>query len=71
MTKSILGSVDKIAYQTYTVELGIERLKIQVPLKTAKVFESEFQKAISLDKPKEDLLTIINKHGGFRRKNRE
>ena len=63
MTK-LLPNLEKVAYQAYTIKHGIESIKIQVPLEHAKAFEKEFNKAVAAGESKDELLRIMNKHGG-------
>lgn len=64
--KSLLTDLDtyagKTAYQTYTMQHGIEKLTILIPLKNSAVFENEFA-AIS-DKSKSSLLEVVARHAG-------
>lgn len=52
----------KTAYQTYTIQHGIESIKIQVPLTNAKVFEAQF--AAFKTKQKNDILQLVEQVGG-------
>lgn len=52
---------NKVAYQSYTLSHGIERLTILVPLTNAEVFEEEFEAA---SKTKEALLEVVRRHAG-------
>lgn len=57
--------LDKMPYQAYTIEHGIERIKIQIPLKNVPSFEQEFSTALTegVD-TKESLLKIVSAHNG-------
>ena len=55
------AEASKIAYQSYTISHGIERMTVLVPLKNATVFEEEFKAA---DKTKEALLEVVSRHAG-------
>lgn len=55
------AAAGKIAYQSYTLSHGIERLTVLVPLKNATVFEEEFKAA---KKTKEALLEVVIRHAG-------
>jgi len=63
--KSLLTDLNsvagKTAYQSYTITHGIEKMTVLVPLKNAKVFEAEFDKA---DKTKSALLEVVARHSG-------
>lgn len=52
---------DKTAYQSYTLQHGIEKMAVLVPLRNAKVFEEAFAKA---DRSKSALLDVIAQHSG-------
>jgi len=55
----------KIAFQAYTIVHGIEKLKIQVPLKNARAFEEEFNVALAEGKnSKANLMRILSEHNG-------
>ena len=64
--KSLLNELeaaaDKIAYQTYTIQHGIELIKVLVPLKNSLVFETEFHAAEN--KNKDALLEVVIRHSG-------
>lgn len=64
--KSLLTDLDavagKTAYQTYTIQHGIEQLDVLVPLKNAQVFEAAF--LAGADKSKAQLLEIVKAHDG-------
>lgn len=64
--KSLLNDLQtnagKTAYQSYTIQHGIEKMTVLVPLKQAKVFEQEF--AASTVKTKDALLEIVTRHSG-------
>lgn len=64
--KSLLNELDatagKTAYQSYTIQHGIERIKVLVPLKNVQVFEAEFN--ATTDKSKNALLEVVTRHSG-------
>lgn len=64
--KSLLNDLEanagKTAYQSYTIQHGIEKIAVLVPLKQAKVFEQDF--AATKDKSKEALLEVVTRHSG-------
>jgi hypothetical protein len=61
----------KTAYQSFTIEHGIERIKVQIPLKFAKIFEEKFAVSVSKDNAsKEQLLKIVSECGGKIRSSR-
>lgn len=69
MTK-LLTSLDKKPFQCYTLEHGIEKIKIQVPLKEALNFENAFSKFLKEETTsKTELLALVNRHDGFIRQN--
>ncbi len=58
-------SSGKVAYQAYTIEHGIERIMLKVPLQESKAFEREFHEALEDGKTtKAALMKIAKKHGG-------
>lgn len=58
-------SSGKVAYQAYSIEHGIERIMLKVPLRESKAFEREFNEALEAGKStKASLLKIATKHGG-------
>lgn len=62
-------SSGKVAYQAYTIEHGIERIMLKVPLQESKAFEREFYEALESGKSsKTALMKIATKHGGSLRK---
>lgn len=62
-------SSGKVAYQAYTIEHGIERIMLKVPLQESKAFEREFHEALESGKSgKAALMKIATKHGGSLRK---
>lgn len=62
---SLLQNIDKKPFQAYTIEHGIERIFVKVPLKESKSFETEFAEALSAGKDsKENIMAIVNKHNG-------
>lgn len=52
----------KTAYQTYTIQHGIERIKVAVPLSSAPLFEEDFKN--SSDKNKSTILLLVEKYKG-------
>lgn len=68
MTK-LLNNLDKKPFQCYTLEHGIEKIKIQIPLKEALNFENDFYTFIKEGSTsKKDLMEMVNSHGGFIRR---
>ena len=66
---SLIGSLDKKPYQAYTIEHGIERIHVQIPLKEARAFETAFAEATADgNDSKASLLQIVESHGGSIRK---
>jgi DNA-directed RNA polymerase subunit L len=62
-------SSGKVAYQAYTIEHGIEQLKIRVPLQETKAFERELNEALEAGKTsKKNVMGIVEAHGGSLRK---
>jgi hypothetical protein len=58
-------AAEKTAYQAYSIEHGIERIKIQIPLKEARSFEVAFNASIADGSDsKANLLAIVSAHGG-------
>ena len=58
-------AAEKTAYQAYSIEHGIERIRIQIPLKEARAFEKDFNAALSSGTDsKASLLEIVSKHNG-------
>lgn len=65
----LLNSLDKKPFQCYTIEHGIERIKIQIPLKEALNFENGFADFIKEGlSSKSELMDLVNRHGGYIRK---
>lgn len=64
MTKLLnqLGAAPKTALQTYTIEHGIERIKVAVPLKEVKLFEERFARLEN--RSKAAVLELVDSHGG-------
>lgn len=61
----LLNDLDKKPYQLYTIEHGIERIRIKVPLKEAAAFEAAFAEAIDLrNTSTANLLSLVNKFSG-------
>jgi hypothetical protein len=50
------------AYQVYTLQHGIERLEIRVPIKNTQAFEQQF--AHIKDKKKTTILSLVESVGG-------
>lgn len=61
---SLLGNIDKKPYQAYTIEHGIERIQVKIPLKEASAFEAAFAAALCADISKTRLMAIVEEHGG-------
>lgn len=60
----LLSTIDqptKKPYQLYTIEHGIERLSVKVPLQEAASFEELFAKS---DKSKQSILKLLETHHG-------
>lgn len=49
-------------YQSYTVQHGIERLQLLIPLHQSKIFEEEFN--LLSDKRKKTILELVHRLGG-------
>ena len=60
----LLNELDKKPFQAYTLEHGIERIKVKVPLASSRAFEAAFEKAISAGASKQELLELLTEHGG-------
>ncbi len=56
-----LDQPTKKPYQLYTIEHGIERLSVKVPLKEAASFEKQFAQS---DKSKETITNLLASLGG-------
>ncbi len=67
MTK-LLDQLDKKPFQAYTIQHGIERVRVQIPLKSASVFEAEFQALQQKSAPMKALLKLVEDCGGQIRK---
>lgn len=66
---SLLENVDKKPYQAYTIEHGIERIQIRIPLKEVRAFEAAFAESTSNgDDHKDTLLALVEAYGGSIRK---
>lgn len=66
---SMLGDIGKKPYQSYTIEHGIERVRVQIPLREIRAFEAAFNEALQEDKvPMATLLDVVKAHGGKLRK---
>ena len=52
----------RTAYQTYTIQHGIESIKIQVPVSSVKVFEEQFSAFKTKDKSV--ILHLVDQVGG-------
>jgi hypothetical protein len=59
----------KVAYQTYTIQHGIESIQVQVPVTSVKVFEERF--ASFKTKQKTAILQLVEQVGGKVRAPRE
>jgi len=59
---SLDDAVGKTAYQVYTIEHGIERIAVQVPLRNAREFEADFGTAGTTDRAA--ILKMVAEHGG-------
>lgn len=62
LLNQVSGNETKVAYQTYTIQHGIEAISIQIPLVNAKVFEEQFTS--SKTEQKSALLLLVNQLGG-------
>ena len=66
---TLLTNIEKKPFQAYTVQHGIERIQIQIPLQNAKEFEAKFAAALDEGKDsKADLLRIMSEQNGSIRK---
>jgi hypothetical protein len=61
---NLLNNLGKKPYQAYRIEHGIEVIRVQIPLKEARNFETEFADAQTAGKNKESLMAIVARHGG-------
>jgi hypothetical protein len=62
---SLLNNLDKRPFQVYTIEHGIERFKVAVPLAEVRAFEKAFAEAIDDgNDSKTDLLEVLKLFGG-------
>lgn len=52
----------RIAYQTYTIQHGIESIQVQVPVTSVKTFEQQF--ASIKTKQKTSILQLVEQVGG-------
>jgi hypothetical protein len=63
---SLLNQIQNIegkkAYQTYTVQHGIEHLRVLVPVKQVQIFETAFKEL--KDKQKSTILQLVEQVGG-------
>lgn len=50
------------AYQSYTIQHGIESIQVLVPVKSVKIFEEQF--SAMPDKQKKHIITLIEQVGG-------
>lgn len=55
-------SENKIAYQTYVIEHGIEKITVLVPVKQVKIFEEDF--AALKNKQKANIIALVEHVGG-------
>ncbi len=53
---------DKKAYQTYTIEHGIEHIQVLVPVKQVSLFEEQFANLKS--KQKTNIIDLVKQVGG-------
>lgn len=68
----LLTNLEKKPYQAYTIEHGMERISIQIPLKEARGFEAAFAEAAKNGASKDELLKVMNSFGGnLRMKHRD
>lgn len=68
----LLSTLEKKPFQAYTIEHGIEKIQIQVPLKNARAFEVAFGAAIAEGiETKAELLKIMDAHGGHLRQKKQ
>lgn len=64
-------SSGKTAYQAFTIEHGIEKILVKVPLKNSQAFDQELTHALfDGDVSKAAILQILESHGGSLRKGR-
>jgi hypothetical protein len=64
----LLNDINKLPYQGYTLEHGIERIRVKIPLISARAFEVAIAEAIAEGEPtKAMLLEIVANHGGSQR----
>jgi hypothetical protein len=64
----LLDNIEKHPYQGYTLEHGIERIRVKVPLRSSRAFEAAIAEAIAEGAPtKSTLLEIVANHGGSQR----
>jgi hypothetical protein len=62
---SLLNMLDKKPFQAFTIEHGIERIKIKIPLKEVRTFEKTFALAIAEGADtKNELLQLVHACGG-------
>jgi hypothetical protein len=62
LLKQLDNVADKVAYQKYSLQFGIETIDLMVPLKNAKMFEAEINKASIQNK--KQLLDVIDSYNG-------
>jgi hypothetical protein len=62
MLTDLNANAGKVPFQTYTIQHGIERVKVAVPFAHRSAFEAAFGGAQTTDKA--HLLEIVEKHGG-------
>jgi len=62
LLNQVAAGKTKTAFQTYTIQHGIERIPVQVPLAEAAAFEQKF--AALADKSKANLLELLQSVGG-------
>jgi hypothetical protein len=57
-------AANKIAYQVYNIDHGIEHFKIKIPLILSADFESEIKSYLNIGNDKAALLRIISRFNG-------
>ncbi len=64
----LLNQLDKKPFQAYTIQHGIERVRIQIPLEQTKVFEDKFAVLSSTSASLSTLLELVAACNGKTRK---
>ncbi len=64
----LLDQLDKKPFQAYTIQHGIERVRIQIPLEQTKVFEDKFAALSSTSASLSTLLELVAACNGKTRK---